>query len=362
MLRVLMLVNWPIVRRQEFDPNIRIADQLVLGKRYWFSSYWPSNVNVDVVGIDTDFPLYPLESRLKIYVQHAKALSRISAYDLILTHDSGSAFVVAILRSKIAAFGSIPHVMIEVGLPGAPERRFRQLPLSLKYGLLKTVFNTKTVSHIVFHSSCQRLFYARALGFPEERLSYVPFGVETDYFKPEPLSTEGYIFTAGEFRDFLTLLNVYRRWHEKLPELRIRSGLPKPKNLPPNVKFLPRAPISIFKQDALRARFVVLPVHYTLRSTGLMTLLQCMALAKAVIVSRVPAVDGYVIDGKTALYYTPYDAQDLFRKISLLVNEDKLVHNLGREARREVEENFDIQRMGTELWGCVSRVLREGCE
>jgi len=357
MLKVLMFVNWPIYRVEKFDCNIRNPDQIVSGERYWFFKYWPNDIEADVVGIQKGFFLHPLEDLSRIYIQHVKAFNRVKNYDLLLTFDSPSAFLFALFRAKTRVYRSIPHIMIDVGMPEASET-LKNIPSSLIYGMLKQTFNQKSVSHIIFHSLCQRSFYRDALGFSEDALSYVPFGVETDYFKPESVKSEDYIFAAGEFRDFDTLLNVYERWHAKLPELRIRSELPAPAHLPPKVKWLPRAPISTFKAETLKAKFVIVPLHYTLRSTGLMTCLQSMALGKAVLTSKVPPIDGYVTDGETALYYEPYDPEDLFRKISLLSKENRLVEDIGKAARKVVATKFDLKNMGKQLWSCVSEVLR----
>ena len=358
MLKVLMFVNWPIHKVETFDDSIRNADQIVCGERYWFFKYWPKNVSVDVVGIKKSFSLYPLENTSRIYLQHGTAFNRVKKYDLLLTFDSPSAFLFAFLKSKTGIFRSIPHIMIDVGLPDA-SKSHKNIPKSLIYRILKQSFNIKSVSHIIFYSACQQAFYRDALSFPSDLLSYVPFGVESNFFKPEQIETENYIFSAGEYRDFTTLLSVYERWHQELPELRIRSELPKPNHLPPNVRWLPRTSISRFKAEALKAKFVVIPLHYTLRSTGLMTCLQSMALGKAVLTSEVPAVDGYMIDGKTAVYYKPYDSEDLFRKLSLLSKESALVEKIGKNARKAVETDFDVSKMGERLWDCVFKVLRK---
>ncbi|MCJ7632925.1 glycosyltransferase family 4 protein [Candidatus Bathyarchaeota archaeon] len=356
-----MFVNWPIHRVGEFDCNVRNPDQVVSGERYWFSKYWPSNTEVDVVGIQRGFLLHPLEKFSRIYLQHAKAFNKVNDYDLLLTFDSPTAFLFALLRSKVGICRSVPHIMIDVGLPRASEN-FKNTPSSVMCGILKQTFNPKSVSHIIFFSSCQRSFYRDALGFPEGTLSYVPFGVESDYFKPEPVEGEDYIFAAGEFRDFDTLLRVYEKWAWRLPELRIRSDLSKPKHLPPKISWLPRVPISTFKTEALKAKFVVVPLHYTLRSTGVMTCLQFMALGKAVLIPRVPPIDGYATDGKTALYYEPYDPEDLFRKISLLSEGTRLVEDIGKEARKAIETKFDLENMGKQLWSCVSEVLKSSAD
>jgi glycosyltransferase involved in cell wall biosynthesis len=334
-----------------------------------FTRFWPSNVTIDVVTLHESGVIYTLEQLLRLHLASFKTFNKIKDYDLILTFDATSAFLFAFLRSKLGFCRSIPHIMTDYGLPRIvepfiPEDATILLKFSKHFsrGLLseivKQTFNPNSVSHVVFHSICQRPFYRDILGFSEDSLSYVPFGAETEYFKPESVEVEDYIFAAGEFRDFGTLLKVYEKKHEDLPELRIRSALPPPNNLPPGVNWLPRAPMSIFKAEILKSRFVIVPLHYTFRSTGVMTVLQSMALGKAVLTSRVPPIDGYVLNGKTALYYEAYDQNDLFRKISLLSKDDKLVDALGKNARIEVEAKFAVKNLGMGLWNCVSSVLK----
>jgi glycosyltransferase involved in cell wall biosynthesis len=334
-----------------------------------FTRYWPSNAVVDVVGLQQRTIVYTLEQISRLHLASFNTFNRIKNYNLILTLDSTSAFLFASLRSKLGIYRSIPHIMTDYGLPRIVEqfipedatialRLFRHLPPGLLCELLKQTFNPKSVSHIVFHSMCQRSFYRDTMGFSEDRLSYIPFGVETEYFKPESVEGKDYIFAAGEFRDFGTLLKVYEKNHSDLPELRIRSALPPPNDLPPKVNWLPRAPLSTFRDEIIKSRFVIVPLHYTFRSTGVMTCLQSMALGKAVITSRVPPIYGYVVDGKTALYYEPYDQNDLFNKIALLSNDDKLTDMMGEKARIETETKFSVKNYGLQLWNCILSVLK----
>jgi glycosyltransferase involved in cell wall biosynthesis len=120
---------------------------------------------------------------------------------------------------------------------------------------------------------------------------------------------------------------------------------------------LPRDSISTFRDEVSRAKLVVLPLHNTLRSTGLMTCLQSMALGKPVLVSKVPPIDGYVIDGETAIFYKPYDAKNLYQKLSLLSKDAGLLQNIGIKARKAIEEHYSTEKMGNRLYRCVIGVL-----
>jgi glycosyltransferase involved in cell wall biosynthesis len=357
MLRVLIIVNW-------LTPEGHRKREEILD----FLKYWPRNVTVDIVGIQRGALIYTLEKRLQLHLQPLKTLNKFKTYDLILTYDSTCAFLFALLK-KLGLYRSIPHIMVDIGMPRAVERFIPQhstatlgvlkhVRPSLICGMLKQIFNPKSVSRIITHSIRQRPFYIDNLGFSENAVLYIPFGIDTEYFKPESVESEDYIFVAGEFRDFDTLLRVYENRHKDLPELRIRSGDPPPNYFPPKVKWLPRAPLSTFKSEALKSRLVIVPLHYSLRSSGVMTCLHSMALGKAVLTSRVPQIDGYVVNGKTALYYKPYDENDLFRKISLLLKEDKLIAELGRKARIDVETNYNVKNLGMQLWNCVLSVLK----
>lgn len=132
-VKVLMFVNWPIYRVEKFDPNIRNPDQIVSGEKYWFFKFWPNYIEVDVIGVKNSFLLYPLEKLSRIYLQHLlESLNKIKDYDLLLTHDSQSALLFALLRSKLRVYRTIPHVMIDVGLPGAGRKAFPSYPFSFE--------------------------------------------------------------------------------------------------------------------------------------------------------------------------------------------------------------------------------------
>jgi len=353
----MMWVPWKVHRVPRFDPTIRHPNQVVTGEKFWFFKSWPPDTIVDVVGIHEGSLWVPIENSLRFYVQFAKYYYRLRNYDLLVTHDAQSAFLFSFLRSATGLFRDIPHVLIDVGLPGSPERLWPGLSRKLKYFLLRSTFNVKSVSLIIYHSRCQAEFYREALGFPSEKLAYVPFGVETDYFAPVDGLDGGYAFAAGEYRDYDPVLQAYRMWGDSLPPLRVRSALARPPALPRGIQWLPRASVSVFREETRRSKFVILPLPSTTRSVGLMTLLQSMALGKAVIVSKVPSVDGYVIDGENAVYYDPENPWDLAQKILRLARDTELVRRIGRAARRIVEEEFNVDRMGHRMWNAIRRVV-----
>jgi len=187
------------------------------------------------------------------------------------------------------------------------------------------------------------------------------------YFRPQKAKEEDYIFCVGhrglKSRDWPTLMEAFGKLH--IPtELRIvgtervgRSDLRRRK-IPKNAKFYPFLSRPKFKDLISRSRFAVLPLPYHPHSHGQLSLLESMAMGKAVIVSKVPGIIDYVEDGKTALLYEPYNAEDLKEKIEFLLNNPQEAKRIGREARRAVELYYNEENMARGIY----QAIKELCE
>ena len=116
-----------------------------------------------------------------------------------------------------------------------------------------------------------------------------------------------------------------------------------------DVEMIPYIPIDELKQQIAEAMFCVVPLEYFNYSFGQMTLLQQMAMGKAVITAKVPSMQDYVQDGYNALFYEPYDEESLLDKMELLINDEELRECLGRQAVSYVKEYHNEQRMAKEV-------------
>ena len=63
---------------------------------------------------------------------------------------------------------------------------------------------------------------------------------------------------------------------------------------------------------------------------------EAMAMGKAVIASKLPALEEIIEDGKTGLLYEPENVDSLCKVISACLNEDDLAENLGHNAKEWV--------------------------
>jgi glycosyltransferase involved in cell wall biosynthesis len=108
------------------------------------------------------------------------------------------------------------------------------------------------------------------------------------------------------------------------------------------------------------ARVVALPVRRNSYSGATTVLLQAMALAKPVVVSRTDAIDrGYALeDGANCRLVEPADA-DAFERALLETLADPGA--LGARARETVERELTWQRYTSALWDMLSSAwAREG--
>ena len=88
--------------------------------------------------------------------------------------------------------------------------------------------------------------------------------------------------------------------------------------------------------------FAILPSEWY--ENNPMSVLEAFALGKPVIGSRIGGIPELVKDNKTGLTFEPGNAEDLYSKMEYLINnKDKMVE-MGRNARRYVEEEFNPEK------------------
>ncbi len=71
------------------------------------------------------------------------------------------------------------------------------------------------------------------------------------------------------------------------------------------------------------------------------SVIEAFALGKPVIGSRIGGIPELVRDGETGLTFEPGNAEDLRAKVKLLISNPDMVSEMGRTARRFVEEKLN---------------------
>ncbi len=350
-MKILVLVNWRVNSLSEDSSDFQPPDKLFPGGKYWFFKHLKNKIDVDVIDYTKILPLFYLEKRLlKFYVcQSVRALYRMKNYDLVISHGAQSGLVLALLRAIIGSKFP-PHILIDVGcFNGGRDDRLELLPIRMA---------AKSLRGVIFHASIQEKYYHKYL--PSLKRKFIPFGVDTDLFRPTQSPSGNYILAPGYAkRDYGTLLSAWAKMDRGNTKLKIvgLSHIKSGGESLQGVELVNRLPISEFATMVAKALFVVIPLPVFNYAYGQMTMLQAMAMKKAVIVTRTPSTVDYLSDKENGLFVRPYDPIDLADKMQLLSNDPNLALTLGRNARASVEGQFSEKAMANNIFDFIREIL-----
>lgn len=205
---------------------------------------------------------------------------------------------------------------------------------------------------VVTYSEYEAALLRRLVGEREDAppVVFVPFGVDPRHFSPVPEAAptvDVVSIGADPYRDFALLVGVAARH----PERRFRivasaEGARGLGRLPANVELETEIALAEMSERIARARVVALPVQPNSYSGATTVLLQAMAMAKPVVVSRTPAIaTGYgLADGANCRLVEPGDESQLEGAILELLDDGARALELGRRARETVERELSWER------------------
>jgi glycosyltransferase involved in cell wall biosynthesis len=232
------------------------------------------------------------------------------------------------------------------------------LSVGKKMALLDGLSLQHYIDRFVVYSSWQKTFIEQRWSVPPDRVIQTPFMVDADFFAPGAaavscqalgLPDDGLpiVCSAGlEYRDYDTLLEAVAGldvrvvlaaaspWSKRRVEI-------SHNHLPANVIVRSFTQFELRQLYALCA-FVVLPLHPVAFQAGVTTLLEAMAMGKAVICTRTPGQTDVVVVGETGLYVEPHDAASLRAAVLSLLADPARAAALGRQGRQRVLDQMSL--------------------
>jgi glycosyltransferase involved in cell wall biosynthesis len=180
-------------------------------------------------------------------------------------------------------------------------------------------------------------------------VEFVPFGVDVDSLRPSdaPADLDVVAIGADPHRDFELLLTVARAMPGTT--FLVVTTADRARSLdgrPANVSVETDLPFDDMRRRLERARVVALPVRDNSYSGATTVLLQAMALAKPVVVTRTAAIaSGYGLeDGSNVRLVAPGDAASFGDALTGLLADGARAHALGSGARATVEQTLGWER------------------
>lgn len=258
----------------------------------------------------------------------------------------------------------------QVGLPyAALTRLIRRRPEHLmithimsvpkKEALFRALALGGRIDRIFVYATAQKRFAEQRLGLPPDRVVLTPFTVDTEFFKPASRPTRRMVCAAGlEWRDYPTLIEAVKGldvtvvlaaaspWSK-------REDTTEAVDIPDNVEV---CRLGFVELRALYAEslFVVMPLYDVPFQAGVTTILEAMAMGKAVITSRTTGQTDVVVEGETGLYVPPGSVSDLRQAILTLLDDPRTSRAMGQAGRRRVVADMDVATYASRLGSYVS--------
>jgi glycosyltransferase involved in cell wall biosynthesis len=214
----------------------------------------------------------------------------------------------------------------------------------------------QSVDRLYYLSENQGPMLSEQLRLPVDRLRYLPFGVDDEFFRPTGEPDDDYVLVVGRDRgrDWPTLLRAV-----DAIDMRVKICC-RPRDLeghpvPSGVEVLGYVDRNVYRHLLGRARVVAIAARPLVYPSGQSVLLEAMAMGRTVVVTQTEALAGYITEGVTALTVPPGDPSALRQRILEAASDDDLRRRLGLAGRGSVEGMFNARRM----WATVAHDLLE---
>lgn len=300
------------------------------------------------------------------------AWSRTARYDAIFVDRETTGGILAALcrlRRKRPRLVMIGHLLT------SPRKRllFRLLGIG------------RAVDCVVVHSSTQQHVAIAEIGLHPNQVALVPYQTDERFWRPQRITPKRQICSAGlEYRDYATLIEAVRgldvdvviaaasHWSKHYTRLAEQP-------LPPNVRVVSLDYLALRRLYA-ESLFVVVPLHDVENQAGITTILEAMAMEKAVVASHTRGQTDVVRDrrrlsrtdperrtqpdwaqalgttaettrGQTGIYVRPGDPDELRRAIEYLLAQPGEARIMGANGRALVTEALSLDQF-------VSRIAK----
>lgn len=194
-------------------------------------------------------------------------------------------------------------------------------------------------------------------GVPRTRAKYIPFGVDTGFFRPAETEAEpGLVVSAGNdrHRDHALLVGAMGSVRERVPEARVEIATRLPVQLPASLGAVRTGLHEGHVRELYgRAQVVAVATRPNVHGSGMTVMLEAMACGRPVVVPDTPGMAEYVVPGETGLVYPVGDEAALADCLRSLLADPQRAAEMGSAGRRRAVQSYDTEvqarRLAAEL-------------
>jgi glycosyltransferase involved in cell wall biosynthesis len=302
-----------------------------------------SNIMVDVM----EPPMKTLNM-----IRYALRIVVFSDYDCFFAEGTRQIFFMALV--KLIFLRSIV-LICRPRLKIPPNNFFSYMKEWIKIKIFKM-----GVNHFIVISKGEIQEYNEQWGISKEKMTYIPFKVNSEKLLSNMKVGEGnFIYSGGDsLRDYNTLFKAV----EGLDiTVNILTNLDFDKNsVPNNVHIVHNSgTFDEFYTPCAQSKFAVFPIESGhIRSAGQGSYLGAMFLGKAVIVSDTPGVEDLIDNNINGIIVPSGNAEILRKKTLKLWDDDDLRRRLGRAAKKHVKEHYTHDKYIENIYRVLKKVLK----
>ena len=290
---------------------------------------------------------------LTMHYLHLPLFFKFFKYDVIFTSTAfGSMLLWAFWPFKKPAW-----IVYDYNIPGmiGDRKTWKQRVFSFMISRASGVITLSREEEAVMRNKFPRL---------GDLVQYVPLGIDTKFFSPKTdIEEQNVVMSVGldPGRDFRLLLSIAKRLSAEVRVVSRLDKLVKFGPLPDNVSVLSHLPIKELLEQYAKAKILVIvlgiyPLNYN-DAMGYTSLLEAMAMGKAVIATRSATMESCIENGKNGILVPTGDGEALRRAVADLLNDSGKRKKMGLLARKFVEEKREADMIAGEMASYFKRVL-----
>lgn len=211
---------------------------------------------------------------------------------------------------------------------------------------------------VIAYSALEKKRYEALFPRAASKFGSIPYGLYIHGYENAPAiddPTLTYALSAGRSgRDYRTLFEVFARTgyplHVVCDSQRALTGCPAANN----IEVLRNCYGPGFQKELAGAGMVIVPLAVADISAGQMVVIQAMAYRKAIVATRTPTIEEYLVHGDNALLVEPHDPDALQQAVERLRADPALASRLAENAFRTYLAEFSVDAFARHIVRAVN--------